>query len=200
MRVELCLFDCERTARDRARCRCRSAPATSGTASCPLSTRAPGPAVWLPRCTGRYAPRDGPAIQPGQAADRPVRARAAGRTPLAPRDQRRGRPGDDLQPDLNDSAPFVPKSRGRLDTASTGAACVSPQRAVARHDRCASCTSRATRSATRRAAGARAASTSVSCTAGRSPSPDAASASRPSELMPCQAFASEQFLPPSAGS
>ena len=114
-RVELCLFD-DDGSRERLRRSRRSTP-PAGTAT---SRRQPGPALRLPGARA-VGPGARPALQPGQAAARPVRqgdrgrgaagTRPASPTPSATSDAR----NDD------DSAPFMPQV-GRASTrTSTGA-------------------------------------------------------------------------------
>ena len=95
-------------ARSRA-CRCRSAPAISGTASCPHHSGVAGTAVRLSRAR-TVRSRGGPSLQSREAVDRPVCACAAGRLRWHPAIKGRCR-AQDPQPDGADSAPFVPKSR-----------------------------------------------------------------------------------------
>ena len=61
--------------------RCARSTASSGTATCPASAPASGTATG---CTGPYDPAAGHALQPGQAAARPVRQGDRGRRRLGP--------------------------------------------------------------------------------------------------------------------
>ena len=107
--IELCLFDADGRDRDASASRCRSAPATSSTASSPAS--APATRYGL-RAHGPCDPRDGHRFNPAKLLVDPY-ARALDRRVRAASGACSATRADGATRNDADSAPFVPKGDRR---------------------------------------------------------------------------------------
>jgi glycogen operon protein len=107
-RVELCLFDASGQ-RETARLPLPQRNGDIWHGLLPVEHGAAG-LLYGYRVHGRYAPREGQRFNPAKLLIDPCALALHGDLRWHPA-LKGAQPGDDLQPDLNDSAPFVPKSR-----------------------------------------------------------------------------------------